>query len=222
MAAGRHDARAKCAKLACMKIYGDPRSTNTRKVLTTLAELDMPYELVHVDFAKQEHKGDAHVVRQPFGQMPALEDDGFVLYETHAMCRYLDARAGGRLLPTDHKHRALVDQWMSIESANFSAYAMRFVYHYLLRIEVDAALLAHAGTALDKALGVLEKELSARPFIGGQTFTLADICYMPYFEYALLTPAEAHISKHPSLLSWWAKVRERASWRKVTGRGAAA
>ena len=70
-----------------MKIYGDPLSTNTRKVLTTLAELDLPHEFVHVDFARGEHKHAAHLERQPFGQMPALEDDGFVLYETHAMCR---------------------------------------------------------------------------------------------------------------------------------------
>ncbi|HTQ05272.1 MAG TPA: glutathione S-transferase N-terminal domain-containing protein [Polyangiaceae bacterium] len=205
-----------------MKIYGDPLSTNTRKVLTTLAELETPYELVHVDFAKQEQRGEAHLARQPFGQMPALDDEGFALYETHAMCRYLDARAGGRLMPTDLRSRALVDQWMSIESANFSAHAMKFVYHYLLRIEQDSTVLAHAGAAFEKALGVLAKELSARPFIGGQAFTLADICYMPYFEYALLTPAEAHVSKHPSVLAWWSKVRERASWRKVSGRAAAA
>jgi len=205
-----------------MKIYGDPRSTNTRKVLTTLAELEAPYELVNVEFAKGEHKGEAHLARQPFGQLPSLDDDGFALYETHAMCRYLDARAGGRLMPSDLRHRALVDQWMSIESANFSAHAMKFVYHYLLRIEQDSAVLAHATQALDTALAVLGKELAARPYLGGQSFSLADICYMPYVEYALLTPAEAQFAKQPSVLAWWSKVRERPSWRKVSGRTAAA
>jgi glutathione S-transferase len=205
-----------------MKIYGDPRSTNTRKVLTTLAELETPYELVHVDFAKAEHKGAAHLARQPFGQMPTLEDGGFTLYETHAMCRYLDARAGGRLMPADLRHRALVDQWMSIESANFATHAMKFVYHYLLRVEQDSAVLAHATQSLDTALGVLGKELAERPYLGGQSFSLADICYMPYFEYALLTPAQAHFAKHPSLLTWWSKVGQRPSWLKVSGRAAAA
>ena len=203
-----------------MKIFGDPLSTNTRKVLTTLAELALPYELVHVDYAGGHHKQEAHLRRQPFGQMPALEDDGFMLYETHAMCRYLDARAGNRLLPSELRKRARVDQWMSIESANFSSHAMKFVYHHLLHVEQDAATLVHAGTALDKALEVLGAELSSSPFIGGDAFSLADICYMPYFEYAMLTPAEARVAKHPSLLAWWSKVRERPSWRKVSGRAA--
>src|SRR5580658_523073 len=188
-----------------MKIFGDPRSTNTRKVLTTLAELEMPYELVHVDFARGEHKHEAHLQRQPFGQVPALDDDGFVLYETHAMCRYLDARAGGALMPSDLRARATADQWMSVESANFSSYAMKFVYHYLLKVEADAGTLAHAEAGLDRTLAILERELAARP----------------YFEYALWTPAKASISKHPSVLSWWSRVRERPSWRKVAGRAAA-
>lgn len=205
-----------------MKIFGDPLSTNTRKVLTTLAELELPHELVHVDFARGEHKGEAHLKRQPFGQMPALEDDGFVLYEAHAMCRYLDARAGGRLMPSDLRRRALVDQWMSIESANFSAHAMKFVYHYLLHAEQDAATLAHASEAFDKALGVLAKELTGKSFIGGDAFTLADVCYMPYFEYVLLTPARAQVEKYPSVMAWWSKVSDRSAWRKVSGRSATA
>ena len=182
----------------------------------------MPYELVSVDFVLGEHKHDAHLQRQPFGQMPALEDEGFRLYETHAICRYLDARAGGRLLPSDARNRALVDQWMSVESANFSGHVMKFVYHYLMRMEQDAAVLAHAGAGLDKTLPILEKELSANRFVAGDAFTLADICFMPYFEYALLTPAAAQISKHPRTLAWWDRVRDRSSWRKVAARSSEA
>ena len=213
---------AQRSRVRGMKIFGDPLSTNTRKVLTTLSELGTPYELVTVSFARGEHKHDAHLARQPFGQMPALEDEGFVLYETHAMCRYLSARAGGALMPSELRARAIVDQWMSIESATFSVYAMKFIYHHLLHVEQEASVMAHAAAGLDKALGILAKELSAKPYIGTEAFTLADICYMPYFEYAMRTPAEAHISKYPSLLSWWSKVSERPSWLKVTGRTPAA
>ena len=205
-----------------MRIYGDPLSTNTRKVLTTLAELELQYDLVHVDFARGQHKQLAHLQRQPFGQLPALDDEGFVLYETQAMCRYLDARAGSPLMPRDLRARARVDQWMSIEAANFSCHLMKFVYHYLLKIEQDAGALSHAGESLEKALGVLAQQLSAEPFVAGEAFTLADICFMPYFEYGSLTPAAALLAKHASVLAWWNKVRERPSWRRVAGHASAA
>lgn len=199
-----------------MKIFGDPRSTNTRKVLTTLAELDMPYEFEHVDFALGEHKQPSHLSRQPFGQMPALDDDGFVLYETHAMVRYLNARAGGALMPKDLRARAVADQWMSIESANFAAHAMKFVYHYLLKMKQDPSVLENASAAFDNTLSILAARLSQHPFVAGASFTLADICFMPYFEYTLLTPAKDIVAKYPSILAWWNQVRERPSWQAAT------
>lgn len=198
-----------------MKIFGDPRSTNTRKVMTTFAELDLPYELVRVDFALGEHKQPPHLSRQPFGQVPTLDDDGFVLYETQAICRYLNGRAGGALIPNDLRARATADQWMSIESANFSAYAMTFIYQYLLNVNQATSALEKAGTALDNTLCVLSAQLSQQPFVAGQTFTLADVCFMPYFEYTLMTAARDIIEKHKAVLVWWNNVRQRPSWQAV-------
>ena len=60
-----------------IKLYGNPASTCTRKVLTALAETDTPYELHIVDLGKGEHKKEPNLVRQPFGQIPAIDDDGF-------------------------------------------------------------------------------------------------------------------------------------------------
>jgi glutathione S-transferase len=201
-----------------MKIFGDSRSTNTRKVLTTLAELGVQYDLVHVDFALGEHKREPHLSRQPFGQIPALDDGGFALYETHAICRYLNAKAGGSLIPQDARARAVVDQWMSIEAANFSGHAMKFVYHHLLHIPHEPQVLEHAGAALDRTLDVLAGQVSKQTFIGGNALTVADICFMPYFEYAMLTPARDLITGKADVLRWWNTVRERPSWIKVAGR----
>jgi glutathione S-transferase len=164
-----------------------------------------------------EHKRDFHMTRQPFGQIPALEDDGFPLYETHAMCRYLNAKAGGPLVPHDLRARAVVDQWMSIETANFSSHAMKFVYHYLLHFTHESQALDHAGAEIDKTLGVLSVQLAKHSFIGGQAFTLADICFMPYFEYAMMTPARGLIERRPEVVRWWEAARKRPSWIKVIG-----
>jgi glutathione S-transferase len=200
-----------------MKIFGDSRSTNSRKVLTTLAELGMRYDFVHVDFALGHHKREPHLSRQPFGQIPALEDEGFSLYETHAICRYLNAKAGGPLVPHDVRARAVVDQWMSIEAANFSGPAMKFIYHHLLHHVQEPNVLEHASASLNKTLDVLAAQLSTQTFIGGQTFTLADICFMPYFDYTLMTPVRSAIERRPEVVSWWNRVRERPSWLGVVG-----
>jgi glutathione S-transferase len=201
-----------------MKIFGHPMSTCTRKVLTTLAELHTPYELVVVDLGKGENKLPPHIARQPFGQIPTLEDDGFSVYESRAICRYLNEKANGPLVPKDLRERAVAEQWISVETSNFSTHAMKFVYQYAFKRPVEASVLEQAGHALDKASAILDAQLAKTPFIAGSTFTLADICYMPYLEYTATTPASEIYGKYPNLLAWWNKLSERPSWRKVTGR----
>src|SRR4051812_8670664 len=95
-----HGRTASLERKVTMKIYGHPMSTCTRKVLTTLVEKSHEPELVVVDFATGEHKKPAHMSRQPFGQIPTLEDGGFTLYESRAMMRYIDeTKSGPKLTP---------------------------------------------------------------------------------------------------------------------------
>jgi glutathione S-transferase len=201
-----------------LKIFGHPASTCTRKVLMTLAETNTPFEMNVVDFAKNEHKAEAHLRRQPFGRIPALDDDGFELFESRAMCRYLNDKAGGKLVPTDLKARAKMEQWISIETSEFSAHAMKFVAEHIFKRPQEPAVLEAAGKALDTTSGVMEKALAKTPFISGADFTVADICFMPYIEYAMGTPAKDIFAKYPHVMSWWNKISERPTWRKATGK----
>ena len=201
-----------------MKIYGHPMSTCTRKVLMTLLETGTPYEMVVVDFAKGEHKQEPHLSRQPFGQVPALQDGDFELYESRAMCRYVNDKASGSLMPRDARDRARAEQWISVETSNFSSAIMKFVFHHVFQRQQTPETLEAAGAQLDKALAIMDKQLASHPFIAGDSFSLADICFMPYVEYAMSTPAKERFAKHPNVSAWWNKVSERPSWRKVAGR----
>ncbi len=116
-----------------MKIYGHPMSTCTRKVLTSLVETNTPYELVTIDFGTLEHKKEPHLSRQPFGRVPTLDDDGFTMYESGAMCRYINEKAGGKLVPSDMRARAVMEQWISIESSYFSGPVMKFVFQHMFQ-----------------------------------------------------------------------------------------
>jgi glutathione S-transferase len=194
-------------------------STCTRKVLTVLAETETPYELSLVDLGKGEHKQEPHLSRQPFGQIPTIDDDGFSLYESRAICRYLNAKASGKLVPTDLKQRAVMDQWLSIEQSNFSPNAMKFVYHYAFKRNQEPAVLESAGNMLDKVYATLSAPLASSPFLAGESFSIADIGYMPYIEYMQGSPAHATLEKYPNVLAWWKRVSARPSWLKATGRG---
>ena len=90
-----------------MQIYGHPWSINTRKTLMTLAEKgrDVPMKLVMIP--KGEQKRPEHLRVHPFGKVPVLDDNGFMLYETRAINAYLDATLGGpSLVPSNVRERA--------------------------------------------------------------------------------------------------------------------
>ena len=70
-----------------LKLHGSAMATS--RVLVTILEKQLPYELIFVDIAKGEQKSDDYKKLQPFGKVPVLEDDGFVMYESRAICKYL-------------------------------------------------------------------------------------------------------------------------------------
>ncbi|RYG65289.1 glutathione S-transferase family protein [bacterium] len=202
-----------------MKVFGHPMSTCTRKVLMTLAETGTPHEMVMVDLAKGEHKAAEHVARQPFGQLPAIEDDGFGMYESRAIIRYLDDKAGHKLTPKGAREKAVMEQWISVETSDFTPHAMTFIYEHIFKRPQGDEKLAAAGKQLDVALKVMDTELGKNTFLGSSTMTLADIGYMPYVEYLMATPAKAHLEKFPNVMAWWQRVSERPTWKKVSGKG---
>lgn len=202
-----------------IKLYGNPMSTCTRKVITTLHETNTPFEMNALDFMKGEHKQPAHMARQPFGQVPAIDDDGFAMYESRAIARYIDNKTGNKLTPTDLKHRAKMDQWMSVEVEDFTPNAMKFVYEHVFKRPQGADVIATATQKLETATAILDKNLAGKTFMVGDQFTLADVMFMPYIEYAMNTPAKDEVfAKHANFMSWWGRVSERPSWMKAAGR----
>ena len=211
-----------------MKLYGHPMSTCTRKVLTVLAEKEHKHEFVLVDFAKGEHKQPPHLARQPFGVVPALDDDGFPLFESRAMARYLDETLPGtKLTPSTAKDRALMEQWISVETSNFTPAAMKVIYQALFNPMMfnkpaDEAILKEGREATTKVVAILDQHLEGKDYFVGSQFTLADICYMPYVDYLFAGRQGDLITDHRNMASWWGRVSERKSWRIASGKETAA
>jgi len=201
-----------------IKLYGHPASTCTRKVLFTLNETNTPYELETVNLMTGEHKQPAHMARQPFGQLPAIDDDGFKMFESRAIARYLDDKAGHKLTPKDAQGRAKMEQWISVETSDFYPHAMTFIYNDIFKRPQQEEVLANAGTKLETCVKVMDTALAAsgKPFLVGDQMTLADVVFAPYIEYCMASPsAKAIFVKHPHFIAWWNRVSERPSWQKV-------
>jgi glutathione S-transferase len=98
-----------------LKVHGSPYSTCNERVLLILHEKGVPYERITLDFEKAEQKAPEYLKLQPFGKVPVLEDDGFFVYESRAIVRYLAMKYAGqgtKLMPdpNDLKAYALFEQ----------------------------------------------------------------------------------------------------------------
>jgi glutathione S-transferase len=201
-----------------IKLYGHPASTFTRKVLCTLHEIDTRFELNFVDLLAGEQQQAAHLERQPFGRVPTIDDDGFTLYESRAIIRYLNDQYGGKLVPSDVRGRAVMDQWIDVEYSYFSAATLKPILHYVFSFAQDETALEAAGSMIEQTLDVLDARLDTAPYLAGEQFSLADIVYLPDLDYLMATPLQAAVSSRCNVASWWARSSERASWRKASGR----
>jgi glutathione S-transferase len=164
-----------------IKLYGHPLSTCTRKVLCTLHETNTPFEFVVVDLMTGEHKQPAHVARQPFGQVPAIDDDGFALFESRAICRYLNDVGHGELVPTTVTGRAVMDQWQSVEYCDFTPAAMKLIYNYVFYPmqgkATDEQMIADGNAGVGKAVAILDPAWPSA--VPGRRPVLARRCRLP-------------------------------------------
>jgi len=209
-----------------IKLYGLTMSTCTKRVLTTLKEKGLEFELVPVDFAGGEHKSESFREKQPFGVIPYLDDSGFIVYESRAICRYLEVKYKGQgteLIPTDVQQYAKFEQGASIELSYFDPYANPIVAEKVFKpmfwkIPTDEERVKTLAASLEKNLDVYETILSKQQYIGGDSFTLADIYHLPYGSMVQLPNVGfAHLfNDRPHVKAWWDRISSRQSWKDVS------
>src|SRR5580698_2908951 len=96
-----------------MKLFHHPMSANARRAVMTALHLRAPVDLVFVDLAKGAQREPQFLRRNPNGKVPVLEDDGFLLWESHAIMQYLAEKTPGQTLyPEGHRDRADVNRWL--------------------------------------------------------------------------------------------------------------
>ena len=161
-----------------LKLWGRINSINVQKVLWTLAELNVAYE--RTDAGLQ-----FGVVNEPFyrrmnpnGRVPTIEDDGFVLWESNTIVRYLSAKHGaGTLWSNDPRQRADADRWMDWTTSTVAP-ALTPVFWGLIRTPPEKRNMASIEAEAEKvgqAFQALEQSLEGRDHVAGKSFTMGDI-----------------------------------------------
>lgn len=203
-------------------VYGHPGSGCTQKVLTILAEKGIEAEVVVIDMSKGEHKAPEHVARQPFGVIPAIQIDGFVMYESRAIVRYIDQRYPDKpLTPVGRRARALMEQFLSVEYSYFSPgigkIFMNSVVFPMVGAPVDAAAIEKGREEVRRVFGVLEAHLAEHAYLAGDRFSLAEVDFLPGLFALKLSKADDVLEDYPHVGDWVSRITARPSWQKVMG-----
>lgn len=193
-----------------LAIWGRITSVNVQKVVWTADELGLAYERRDAGGAFGVVATPEYRRMNPNGLVPVIEDDGFVLWESNAIVRYLAAKhAPGRLWPDDLRRRADIDRWMDWQATEFTP-AMRNAFLQLVRTppeKRDAAAIEASRSASEKAAAVLEAHLAGRAFVAGDAFSPADIVLGCAAHRWLNLPLERE--PRPGMQRWYASLRAR-------------
>ncbi|KIM40726.1 hypothetical protein M413DRAFT_19258 [Hebeloma cylindrosporum] len=204
-----------------LKLYGSPVSTCTRRVAIVLHEKQVPFELHPIDFAKGEHKSPEFLTHQPFGQVPYIDDDGFILYESRAICHYIATKYAGQgtpLIPAGLHENALFQQAASVEMMNFNEHAEKAVFENIFKVwhggKSDKEVFDKHIEKLSARLDVYDSILSKQKYVAGNEITLADLYHIPYG--AMLPTAGSNIIEtKPNVNRWFNEICSRPSWQAV-------
>ena len=207
-----------------MKVYGHPWSINTRKTLATFAEKGRTATIHLVMVPKGEHKQPQHLRLHPFGKVPVLDDDGFILYETRAINAYVDARLDGpKLIPAAPRERARMDQWINVADAYFVPFAhpllVEIVFRKFLGGEQNAAAITAGRAGIEAALDTIDHALADSPYLAGEQFSLADIHWSPYLDYLQHAGEGAPIERRRHVRGWWERISGRPAWQQIARTG---
>lgn len=208
--------------MATPVLYGPAYSTYARTARLALEEKGVAYKLVEVDMLKGETQAPEYLARQPFAKVPSFEHDGFAVYETRAIERYVDeAFAGPKLQPSDAKARARMDQIIGIvDSYAYPAFIGKVVMQRLIAPLMggapDEKMIADATAMVDKCADALEALAGGGDFLVGSSLSLADLHLAPVMAYFSATPeGEKVLAKSPKLARWWKSLSQRASMTKT-------
>ncbi|SRR5579885_487170 len=200
-----------------LQIYVTPLSSAANKVLYLANYLNLPYEKHTINLSKGEQKQPAFLKINPYGRVPAINDNGFCLAESNAIIRYLADKHQSPVYPKDLQQRAMVDQWID--------YASQHVMLALGKIMYNTHFYQSSGSPIDersledgrKFIGIhlpnVENQLSQHSFVAGDSMTLADIVMLSALDVCEVCNVDLSSYKH--IVAWRKKLMNEPFYRNL-------
>jgi glutathione S-transferase len=199
-----------------LKIWGRLSSINVQKVMFCVEELGLPYERIDAGLAYGIVDTPAYRTRNPNGLVPLIEDDGFLLWESNAIVRYLAGKhAAGSMSPSDPRRRADADRWMDWQTTTLQP-AMLDAFRNLVRFPPEqrkASAVEPSRARTEACVAIMDAALAERPYIAGEQLTVGDIALGPAVHRWLNLPLERQARPHVE--RWYAGMLRRPGARQI-------
>jgi glutathione S-transferase len=198
-------------------IFGSPF---VRELRIALEEKGLPWDWAPFPLGAQ--KQEPYISLHPFGKIPAIVDDGFVLYESQAILRHIDRKAPApALIPGDPRQAARMDQLLCIVDCYLWPTACRPInFNRLIAPRIglvpDEQAVADGVPLAEVAVRAIADLQGGHRYLAGDTLSLADIAVVVHLDALAITPEGAPIvAAHPGLVAWLAEMRARPSVRNA-------
>jgi glutathione S-transferase len=199
-----------------LKIYGLDFSPWVNRVRFTANQIGLEYDYVQVDLLNGEGQSTEYKQLHPAGKVPAIDDDGFVLFESGAICRYLATKSDSSIYPDDVKTKAVVDQWtdfsvIHIAMAMQKVFFNRVVYKMMDK-EQDKLSLKEGEEFLQHFLPIIDAQLGTMSYLAGDTISLADMILVAWLDPAEIS--ELNLSPYQHIYKWRNQLKQQDFYTK--------
>lgn len=189
-----------------IKLYRNAKSGHCHRVELLMSFLDLPYEPIELDMANGAHKEAEFVKDSPFGQVPAIDDNGTKLADSNAILTYLTHAYGDehQWLPKDPVNAAKVQQWLSVSAGQIASgpAAARLVPVFGATLDWE-----NAKSIANALFEVMDSQLSNRNYLVGNEITIADVSAYSYVAHA--PEGGVSLAPYPAIQNWLKRVESR-------------
>jgi GST-like protein len=201
-----------------IKFYFSP-TPNPMKVALLLAEADLPFVLVPVDTMKgEQHKAEFRNIN-PNGKVPAIDDDGMIIFDSNAILLYLAEKTGRFLGKPDQRGELL--SWLMFIASGLGPYSGQAVHFQRFASENVPYAINRYRREAERHYKVLDDRLNGREFLVGGNYTIADMAAWGWIDRVVPVLGEGEIENYPNLKRWFDKVEARPAVARAreTGNG---